>query len=148
MEDVLTIAADFREQARLVFVYIKEAHASDGWALGGDDGTVPAEATADGSGDACLLEPRSTAERTAVARRFRDEFLRKRLAGVMGRLQPTDVSMVVDGIENAVECALDARPEKIVVLRRGVVVFTSGIGPFQYRPDELRAWLEAGAGRE
>ena len=139
---MLDIAVNFRATARLVFVYIKEAHASDGWALTGDDGTIPTEVTADGSADACLLEPRTTAARIAAAKRFRDEFLFTRLEDVMDDLSEQDVSMVVDDIENPLEEAFDARPEKIVVVRSGTVVFASGIGPYQYSPAELRAFLE------
>ena len=59
--------AGHRWTARLVFVYIK----------------IPAEVTADGSADSCLLELRATAEHIAAAKHVHDEFLFTRLEGVM-----------------------------------------------------------------
>eukprot|EP01046_Picozoa_sp_COSAG06_P101601 COSAG06_NODE_47743_length_337_cov_0.655462_2_plen_37_part_01 len=37
-------------------------------------------------------------------------------------------------MENSVELAYEARPEKLIVVKNGCVVFKSGIGPYQYSP--------------
>ena len=105
----------------VVHVYIREAHAVDGWAISdneGDEGT-------------CFRQPRSTEERLERA----GEFAASR--GVE--------HLVVDPIENGVERAYEARPERIYVLERGedgiVVGWRTGIGPYQYSVEALNAYL-------
>jgi hypothetical protein len=71
------------------------------------------------------------AERIAVARTF------VAAASVAG-------AVYIDGMDNAVELAYEARPEKLVVVDdAGCVVWKSGIGPYQYSPRARDAWLEA-----
>lgn len=32
-------------------------------------------------------------------------------------------------------------PERLYIIDRGIVVFQGGIGPFDYRPSDVREWL-------
>ena len=94
----------------------------DGWAISdneGDEGT-------------CFRQPRSTEERMERAQAFAAS------RGVE--------HLVVDPIENAAEKAYEARPERIYVLEKGedgvvVVGWRTGIGPYQYSVESLRAYL-------
>ena len=92
-------------------VYILEAHADDEW--------VDPDNAKD---DVCFKKPRSLEQRIAIARAFSDG------AGI------PPARIVVDSMENQVELAYEARPEKLVVVKDGVIVFKSGIGPYQYSP--------------
>ena len=51
-------------------------------------------------------------------------------------------------MDNKVELAYDARPEKLVVVKDGAIVFASGIGPYQYSTSKLADFLaqEVGEG--
>lgn len=96
-------------------MYISEAHPSDGWNFGGDQ---PRQA-------------RTREERRATA----DAWHR----GLGARAVP----LLVDGIDDAVNDAFSARPERLYVVRRGRVAFQGGEGPFDYSLDAMVAALEA-----
>ena len=52
--------------------------------------------------------------------------------------------VVVDRVDDAVGRAFGAWPDRIYVLDEdGVVVYRGGVGPFGFRPDEVRAFLAA-----
>lgn len=87
------------------------------------DGWLDADNEKDG---VCVLQALALEDRLAAAERF-------------GESVACDV--FVDGMDNAVELAYEARPEKICVVQDGVVVFLSGIGPYQYSPKRLQEWL-------
>jgi len=73
-----------------------------------------------------LCQPPTLLDRLAAATKFAD-----------GRAFP----VLVDGMDNALELAYEARPEKLVAVRDGLLVFLSGIGPYQYSPRKLQEWL-------
>tara|TARA_B110000208_G_scaffold118726_1_gene145256 strand:- start:548 stop:916 length:369 start_codon:yes stop_codon:yes gene_type:complete len=119
---VEAIAARFASHINIVHVYIVDAHPADGWLTpeNGDDQDA-----------VCVMQPTTLAERIAVARTF------VAAASVAG-------AVYIDAMDNAVELAYEARPEKLVVVDdAGCVVWKSGIGPYQYSPRALDAWLEA-----
>jgi hypothetical protein len=43
----------------------------------------------------------------------------------------------------AAELAFEARPEKLVLIQNESIIFLSGIGPYQYSPTILQAFLAA-----
>lgn len=135
---MLDIASLFKATAKLVFVYIREAHPTDGWRL---EDSLPSEVVNGGGICDVLYAPKTNEQRVAAAKRFRDEFLSEKVEAMDG-VVTDDISILVDDIDNRLEAAFDARPEKIVVVRRGKVVFASGIGPFQYSPEQLRQFLD------
>jgi hypothetical protein len=97
-------------------VYIREAHALDGRApMGGDDAPI-------------VEEPLTFGERRAVANLC------------MARLDLEPMPALVDGMDNAVERAYAAAPDRLyLVARDGRVAYRSGRGPFGFKPDELEA---------
>ena len=109
----------FRERASLLFVYIAEAHTTDGWQLQSnldDDVLLANHAT---------LEDRFAAAREGVA-----------------RLRLT-MPVLVDDVDDAVSEAFAAWPERIYVVGAdGRIAFVGGPGPFEFDPDAASAALE------
>jgi Iodothyronine deiodinase len=110
----------YRDRAAIVFVYIAEAHSTDGWQL-------PANLEED-----VLLANHVTIEdRFAAARAGLDR---------LGLTMP----VLVDGIDDAVSNAFAAWPERIYVVDgRARIADTGGPGPFEFDPDASAAALEA-----
>ncbi len=100
-------------------MYIREAHPLDGASpMGGRDGMPLVE------------DPRSLAERRGVA-----EVCMTRLA-----LEP--MPAVVDGLDDAVNLAYGAWPDRLYLIDgEGRVAFRSGPGPFGFDPEALERAL-------
>jgi hypothetical protein len=104
----------------VVFVYIAEAHSTDGWQL-----------------DANLDEDVLIAQHTSL-----DERVAAAHAGV-ARLGLT-MPVLVDPMDDAVSEAFAAWPERIYVVDAdGRMAFTGGPGPFEFDPDAAAAALES-----
>ena len=103
-----------------MFVYIAEAHATDGWQMQSnleEEVLVANHAT---------LEERFAAARLGVDR--------------LGLTMP----VLVDGMDDAVSNAFAAWPERIYVVGAdGRIAFAGGPGPFEFDPDAATAALEA-----
>ena len=53
-----------------------------------------------------------------------------------------EVPIVVDTMENAAEEAFAAWPERLYVVdATGTIAYKGGVGPMDFDPDELEAWL-------
>jgi hypothetical protein len=103
-------------------VYVTEAHPTDGWW----NQVAPAEFKE-------TKYAESLSERLATARAFAE-------------LCDIDVEhVIVDSMSDALEHAYEARPERLYVLRGGKVLWRCGLGPFQYDPNGLDAFLSANA---
>jgi hypothetical protein len=101
-----------------LFVYVREAHPSDGWQM-----PVNVEQ------DVEFAQPRSLEERRSIA------------AQCCTRLKLT-MPCVVDTIDNKVDEAYAAWPERLFVIAAdGRVAYAGGQGPFAFNPDELSSWL-------
>jgi hypothetical protein len=103
----------------MVFVYIAEAHTSDGWQMQSnlDDDVLLATHT--------TIEERFAAAREGVAR--------------LGLTMP----VLVDAMDDAVSNAFAAWPERIYVVdanRR--IAFVGGPGPFEFDPEAAAAALD------
>ena len=95
-------------------VYIREAHALDGRAPLG------------GSGMPIVEEPVTMAEREEVAR------------VCMTKLELEPIPALVDGMDNAVDKAYRAAPDRLYLVGRdGTIAYRGGPGPFGFKPDEL-----------
>ena len=106
-------------RANVVFVYIAEAHTTDGWQL------------PDNLADDVLLEGHRTLE---------DRFAAARLG--VARLE-LSMPVFVDDIDDAVSNAFAAWPERIYVVdANGRVEHAGGPGPFEFDPDAAAAVLE------
>ena len=106
-------------QADFVTLYIKEAHPEDEWQM---------ESNAKEKDDVCYPQPRTTAARLVIARDFAERF-------------KYDIPLLVDPIENEANALYAGWPERLYVIEDGVIVSKCGMGPFEFKPEELEAWL-------
>ncbi len=107
-----------RDRANVAFVYIAEAHPTDGWQM---------QANLDE--DVLLRQHVSLEERFAAAR------------ASVERLGLT-LPVLVDGMDDAVSEAFAAWPERLYVAEAGGrLAYVGGPGPFEFEPDEAAAAL-------
>lgn len=109
--------------ARILTIYIEEAHASDEWAL--------PESQVETTFKTSIRAHRSIDERIAAAKIF--ESLPK---GVAGSLE-----IVCDSMEGDISTRYGAWPERLYIILDGVIVYKGGQGPFDYRLWEVQEWL-------
>ena len=114
----------YAPRAAIYCVYIREAHPDDGW-------RVPENLKHGIHVD----EPRSDAERTAVA-------------SVCQLGLDLRMPMLIDGVDNAVEEAYIAKPMRLYVVDRdGRIAYNGAQGPFGFDPDAFEAVLRREAER-
>mmetsp|Transcript_33721 Transcript_33721/g.78954 ORF Transcript_33721/g.78954 Transcript_33721/m.78954 type:complete len:97 (-) Transcript_33721:133-423(-) len=77
----------------------------------------------------CFLQPRTLPARLAIAKKLQEDFL------------PQDANLVVDDMDNAIDTAYEARPERIYVIEDNHVVFRTGVGPYCYSTAKLARFL-------
>jgi Iodothyronine deiodinase len=110
----------YRERASAAFVYIAEAHATDGWQL---QANVDEEVLV---ANHVTIEDRFAAARAVVEQ--------------LGLTMP----VLVDRMDDEVSNAFAAWPERIYVVdRTGRLAYVGGPGPFEFDPDAASAALEA-----
>lgn len=110
---------DFQDKVEFRVVYIQEAHASDAWQLASNlrDNVIYANPKTD------------------------DE--RGQLAGTCVRKLGIEIPAIVDGVDNAVEVAYTAWPDRLYVIdKSGRIAFKSDPGPFGFKPEQVRRILE------
>jgi type I thyroxine 5'-deiodinase len=110
-------------------IYIREAHPVDGWWLGkGIENLLIRPEKANAATD--VYDPKTIEERQAVA----------------GRCKTTlqyGIRTYVDGMDNAVNEAYAAMPTRLYLVGTdGRVVYAGGLGPFGFKPKELRTAIE------
>ena len=111
------IYGQYRDKVRFYVIYIREAHPDDGW-------RVPENLRQ----NIRFLEPRSDAERTAVAT----------LCQINLDLR---MPMLVDAIDDSVEENYIALPMRLYLIGPdGKIVYTGERGPFGFNPE---TWEEA-----
>ena len=119
-----SIAADYGDEANFVYIYIREAHPDDEWRrrYNREEGVI-------------YDQPRTFDVRLDLARTFVREM-------------QVETPTLVDDIRNTVNACYAAWPARIYVIETdGRIAYKSGIGPFHFRPDELRAYFEERYGR-
>ena len=104
----------YKNKADFLTVYIKEAHPSDGWHM---------ESMID------YKDPKTLEERKAALQKVFDMYDPKG-------------TYVMDDMSNSLEAAYKAWPERLYVIKNGIVLYKGGLGPFDYSPTELKAFLE------
>ena len=111
------IYGKYQDQVQFYVVYIREAHPDDGW-------RVPENLRQ----DIRFREPRSTAERAAVATLCQINL-------------DIEMPMLVDSIDNKVEEQYISLPMRLYLIGKdGRIVYTGERGPFGFNPD---TWEEA-----
>jgi len=113
--------------ARMLTIYIEEAHASDEWRL--------PESKVEVEDRTAISVHKSIEDRIAAASLF-----------VAKRKFPKDdkgmdMWLVCDSMEGQVNDRYDAWPERLYVILDGVVVYKGGYGPFDYKLWEVQEFL-------
>jgi type I thyroxine 5'-deiodinase len=100
-------------------VYIREAHPTDEWQMRSNQ-----------TEGVCYRQPRSLAERVAIANDFVKRF-------------HYPLPLLVDPMENPADHVYAGWPERLYVVdESGAIAYKGKTGPFGYHPEEVEAWLE------
>jgi len=105
----------------VITIYIVEAHPKDEWALneGMDEGS------------ACILQPRTLAQRQNAAQNFATRYE-----------YPTE-RMFIDNMQNSTAHAYGAEPERLFCVYNGKIAYVGGMGPYHYDVGEVRTFVES-----
>jgi hypothetical protein len=99
-------------------VYVREAHPTDEWQM-----------KSNLKDDVCYAQPKTLAQRVVIANDFIKRF-------------KFDLPFGIDDMSNAADNAYSAWPERLYVIdESGRIAYRGGMGPFNYKPSELRDWL-------
>ncbi len=108
----------FRDHADFLTIYIREAHPQNEWQM---DVNV--------KDDVCYAQPRSLQDRIAIANDFVKRF-------------HYPVPLGVDTMADTANKLYGGWPERLYILAPdGTIVYKGGMGPFNYRPEEVLGWL-------
>ncbi len=123
----LRLAAEFEGRAFFAVVYLEEAHPSDGW-------TVPAATHS-------IKQHTQMRERVDAARELEAELsaIYERESALAGKQPPP---VLVDTMENRAAIVFGALPERLAIVREGMVVYLGGKGPFEYSLEHCRDALK------
>ena len=111
---------DYKNHVDFLTIYIREAHPIDEWRMASNEKDKD---------DVCYVQPKTLAQRVAIANDFTQRF-------------KFPLPFGIDEMSNAANDAYAAWPERIYILDENAkVAYPGGIGPFQYHPEEARAWL-------
>lgn len=79
--------------------------------------------------DICYPQPTTLTQRVAIANDFVKRF-------------HFPLPIAIDPMNNSADRTYGGWPERIYIIdEQGRVVYRGGLGPFNYRPSEARAWL-------
>ena len=104
----------YSSKADFLNIYIREAHPVSGWHM---------ENIVD------YKEPTTIDERKAALQKIFD-------------LYELKMTFVMDEMSDKLENQYQAWPERLYVVKNGMIVFKGGVGPFDYNPEELKQWLD------
>ena len=81
--------------------------------------------------DVCYAQPKSLEQRVAIANDFTKRF-------------KYPLPFGIDDMGNGADLAYSAWPERLYIIdESGHIAYRGGMGPFNYKPEEARAWLAA-----
>ncbi|MFN9718593.1 MAG: deiodinase family protein [Planctomycetota bacterium] len=107
-----------KSNADFLFIYVREAHPTDGWAMKSNENVGVA-----------VAQPTTYHERSAVAEQC------------AAKLKPS-IPLLVDDIEDTVGNAYSGMPARLYVIDpEGKVAYKSGRGPFGFKPEEMEQAL-------
>jgi type I thyroxine 5'-deiodinase len=99
---------------------VREAHPTDEWQM-----------KSNLKDDVCYAQPKTLEQRLAIANDFTKRF-------------KYTVPFGIDDMRNAADLAYSAWPERLYIVdESGHIAYRGGMGPFHYKPDEVRDWLAA-----
>ena len=113
--------AEYSDQVEFLLIYIREAHAMNGWDIGSE---VRAN------------DPKTMEERRA-------------LAGECELAMQYGITTYVDEMDDPVMTAYAAWPERLYLVNTdGTVAYAGGLGPSGFKPAELNEAIERGLCRQ
>lgn len=105
-------------EARFLLVYVREAHPNDEWVMPDNEAR-----------GLSIRQPLTAEERATAARECTGDF---------ALAMPT----VVDGLDDAVCKTYGGWPDRLYVIAPdGRIAYQGGVGPFGFKPDEVREFL-------
>ena len=114
----MQIYNDYKDKADFLTVYVREAHPTDEWQM-----------KSNVKDDVCYAQPKTLEQRVAIAKDFTARF-------------KFPLPFGIDEMGNAADSAYAAWPERLYVIDEGGhVAYRGGMGPFNYKPGEIRDWL-------
>ena len=120
MGDIVQIYNDYRDRADFLTVYVREAHPTDEWQM-----------KSNVKDDVCYVQPKTLEQRVAIAKDFTARY-------------KFPLPFGIDDMSNAADSAYAAWPERLYIIdETGRIVYRGGLGPFHYKPGEVRDWLAA-----
>tara|TARA_R110001592_G_scaffold229659_5_gene486342 strand:+ start:2352 stop:3452 length:1101 start_codon:yes stop_codon:yes gene_type:complete len=125
------LQAQFGDRVNFVGVYVREPHPVDEWWLTPSRWTSWLHRVNHARAAVDILQPQLQEERDYVARRAKKNLLNN------------DITLLIDGVDNAVNNRWTGQPTRIYLLdKRGRVIYNPGMGPYAFNPDYLKAELE------
>lgn len=116
----MQIYNDYKNRVDFLTIYIREAHPIDEWRMASNE---------KGKDDVCYVQPKTLAQRAAIANDFTQRF-------------KFPLPFGIDEMNNAANDAYAAWPERLYIIdERGRISYKGGNGPFKYDPMEVRVWL-------
>ena len=120
MGDIVQIYNDYKDHADFLTVYVREAHPTDEWQM-----------KSNVKDDVCYAQPKTLEQRVAIAKDFTARY-------------KFPLPFGIDDMSNAADSAYAAWPERLYIIdETGHIVYRGGLGPFHYKPAEVRQWLAA-----
>ena len=120
MGDIVQIYNDYKDHVDFLTVYVREAHPTDEWQM-----------KSNVKDDVCYAQPKTLEQRVAIAKDFTARY-------------KFPLPFGIDDMSNAADTAYAAWPERLYVIdETGHIVYRGGMGPFNYKPTEVREWLAA-----
>lgn len=120
MGDIVQIYNDYKDHVDFLTVYVREAHPTDEWQM-----------KSNLKDDVCYAQPKTLEQRVAIAKDFTARF-------------KFPLPFGIDEMSNTADAAYAAWPERLYVIdQTGHVAYRGGMGPFNYKPAEVRDWLAA-----
>jgi len=111
---------DYKDHADFLTVYVREAHPTDEWQM-----------KSNVKEDVCYAQPKTLEQRLAIANDFTKRY-------------SFPIPFGIDDMSNTVNDLYAAWPERLYILdESGRIAYRGGMGPFNYSPKEVRAWLAA-----
>jgi len=118
--DIAQIYDDYKDHADFLTVYVREAHPTDEWQM-----------KSNVKDDVCYAQPKTLEQRVAIAKDFTARY-------------KFPLPFGIDDMTNAADSVYAAWPERLYIIgETGRIVYRGGLGPFQYKPAEVREWLAA-----
>ncbi len=119
----------YHDRVQFIVIYIREAHPVDGWWLGGGAfGLAMKVRRSKAATD--VYDPKTMEERRQVAARYESAL-------------QYGIPTLVDEIDDPVNRAYAAIPTRLYLVGTdGRVVYAGGLGPFGFKPQELKVAIE------